>query len=107
MFFVLAFFNSLQLASAAASSNAVGGQNCFKYIYFFFSNAYISFGYSCSELATLKSQLEVALERQTELEEENKVIAALSLLLLLLLIFRIIVLLPLTAMLFIRYSLRN
>jgi hypothetical protein len=35
-----------------------------------------------AELATLKTQLEVALERQGELEEENKVMPVLLLLLL-------------------------
>jgi hypothetical protein len=41
---------------------------------------------SFAELATLKTQLEVALERQGELEEENKVMPMLLLLLLLLLL---------------------
>ena len=45
-----------------------------------------------AELATLKTQLEVALERQGELEEENKVMPVLLLQLLLLLL-----LLPLSA----------
>jgi hypothetical protein len=41
LFFVVLFFNSLQLASAAASSNVVGGQNLFQIYISFFSNIYI------------------------------------------------------------------
>ena len=36
------------------------------------------FGHVFAELAVLKAQLEVALERQSELEEENKVSAAMT-----------------------------
>ncbi len=66
----LFFFDCYQLASAAASSNAVAGEFSLAHTCCDLISCFI---YRAAELAALKTQLEVALERQSELEEENKV----------------------------------